>query len=180
MMNDKNHLILSAIGPDQVGLVAKISQFISRHGCNIEDSTMAVFCGEFAIIILITGEPGRIAELSRSSAEIEKETGLAVTVKTPAQRKFSEPFVPYKLVASCMDHPGVVYQISGILSSLGVNIHSMETKTYSAPESGTPLFQLEAKLSVPARLNVNVLRDRFAQIQAEENIDIEISALKNS
>ena len=60
-------------------------------------------------------------------------------------------FLPYRLTASCMDHPGIVYQISGVLSGLGVNIESMETKTYSAPMSGTPLFQLEADLAVPLR-----------------------------
>ena len=42
------------------------------------------------------------------------------------------------------------YHISGLLRSLGVNIESMETKTYSAPVSGTPLFQLDAELAIPA------------------------------
>ena len=55
-MVDSSHLILTAVGPDRVGLVEKISEFIARHGCNIEDSKMAVFCGEFALIVLIAGE----------------------------------------------------------------------------------------------------------------------------
>jgi glycine cleavage system transcriptional repressor len=177
-MQEKDHLILTAIGPDQVGLVAKISEFISRHGCNIEDSKMAVFYGEFAVIVLISGERARLAEVGRHCHDIEKETGLSVAVKTPTARKPAESFLPYKLTASCMDHPGVVYHISDILSSLGVNIDSMETKTYSAPVSGTPLFQLEAKLSIPARVNINRVRDRFTEFQAEENIDIDIAAIK--
>ena len=64
-MADKDHLILTAIGPDQVGLVQKISEFISRHGCNIEDSKMAVFCGEFAIILLISGDSGTLLNVTR-------------------------------------------------------------------------------------------------------------------
>jgi glycine cleavage system transcriptional repressor len=74
-----------------------------------------------------------------------------------------------------MDHPGIVYQLSGILSRLGINIESMETKTYAAPVSGTPIFRLEASLSVPAHVNINSLREQFADIQREENIDIELS-----
>ena len=65
-MADKDHLILTAIGPDQVGLVQRISEFISRHGCNIEDSKMAVFCGEFAVIVLITGEAENLANIARN------------------------------------------------------------------------------------------------------------------
>jgi glycine cleavage system transcriptional repressor len=61
---------------------------------------------------------------------------------------------------------------------MGVNIESMETKTYAAPVSGTPIFQLEAELAVPIRTNINQLRLRFAEIQREENIDIELSSLK--
>jgi len=51
----------------------------------------------------------------------------------------------------------------------------METKTYAAPVSGTPIFRLEADISVPTKTNINSLRERFAGIQREENIDIELS-----
>jgi glycine cleavage system transcriptional repressor len=94
-------------------------------------------------------------------------------------RAAAQSFLPYKLTASCMDHPGIVYKISNVLSSLGVNIESMETKTYSAPISGTPIFQLEADLAVPARTNIAQLRERFAEIQREENIDIDLAAAKS-
>jgi len=178
MMAERDQLILTAIGPDQVGLVEKISAFISRSGCNIEDSKMAVFCGEFAIIVLISGEVDGVTRIAGSPRDLERETGLLVAIKTPSSRKATEFFLPYKLTASCMDHPGVVYHISGVLRSLGVNIESMETKTYSAPVSGTPLFQLEADLGVPTRTNINQLRERLAELQREENIDIEFAAIK--
>lgn len=178
-MADKNHLILTAIGPDQVGLVEKIAEFISRHGCNIEDSKMAVFCGEFAVIVLISGDGTNLVKIGRDYRAIETETGLAISIKTPSTRTPPAAFLPYKLTASCMDHPGIVYQISAVLSSLGINIESMETKTYAAPISGTPIFQLEADLAVPARANINQLRARFAEIQREENIDIELAAAKS-
>jgi glycine cleavage system transcriptional repressor len=176
-MAEKDHLILTAIGPDRVGLVEKISEFISRHGCNIEDSKMAVFCGEFAVIVLISGEGGGLVHIARDYREFEADSGLSVTIKKPSARKAAEFFLPYRLTASCMDHPGIVHQISGLLSSLGVNIESMETKTYSAPVSGTPLFQLEAEVAVPARTNINQLRERLDQLQREENIDIEITPM---
>jgi glycine cleavage system transcriptional repressor len=173
-MADKDHLILTAIGPDQVGLVENLSSFISRRGCNIEDSKMAVFCGEFAVIILISGDRADLAKIAFEYRQIESETGLVVAVKGPSLRKTSQFFIPYRLTASCLDHPGIVYHISGLLRSLGVNIESMETKTYSAPVSGTPLFQLEAELAVPAHANINEVRERLAELQREQNIDIEL------
>jgi glycine cleavage system transcriptional repressor len=124
---------------------------------------------------LISGEGGNLHKIANHYRELEIETGLAIAIKTPTSRKPAESFLPYTLTASCMDHPGIVYQLSGILSSLGINIESMETKTYAAPVSGTPIFRLEANISIPTRININSLRERFAAIQKEENIDIELS-----
>src|SRR5215470_12861691 len=177
-MADKGHLIVTAVGPDQVGLVEKISQFIVHHGCNIEDSKMAVFCGEFALIILITGESGNLVKIANGYHELEVQTSLTISIKTPSTRKPPESFLPYRLTSSCMDHPGIVHKLSQVLSSYGVNIESMETKTYAAPVSGTAIFRLEALLSVPAKANISSLRTRFGEIQREENIDIELTAAK--
>ena len=77
-MADKNHLILTAVGPDQIGLVEKISAFISVHGCNIEDSKMAVFCGEFALILLISGESGALVKIANDHNQLEVATGLTL------------------------------------------------------------------------------------------------------
>jgi len=135
---------------------------------------MAAFYGEFAVIILVSGERANLARITEEYPEIEKATGLSIAIKTPSERKTSEAFLPYKLTASCMDHPGIVYQISGLLRSLGVNIESMETKTYSAPVSGTPLFQLDAELAIPARANINEVRTKLTELQRKQNIDIEL------
>jgi glycine cleavage system transcriptional repressor len=177
-MPDTQHLILTAVGPDRVGLVEKISEFIARHGCNIEDSKMAVFCGEFALILLISGESAALMKVANDHRDLEIATGLTIGIKTPTDRKASESFLPYRLTASCMDHPGIVYQISAVLSSLGINIESMETDTYAAPVSGTPIFRLEADLSVPTKTNIAQVRERFAAIQKEENIDIELGPIR--
>jgi glycine cleavage system transcriptional repressor len=139
---------------------------------------MAVFCGEFAVIILLSGSEASLAAILHACREIESETGLSISLKQAVEKKAADFFHPYKLTASCMDHPGIVYQISGALSGFGVNIESMETMTYFAPESGTPLFQLAATLAVPVQTNINMLRDRFAEIQRNENIDIEISSIQ--
>jgi glycine cleavage system transcriptional repressor len=138
---------------------------------------MAVFCGEFALILLISGETGALIKVANEYHNLEIATGLTITIKTPTDRKASESFLPYKLTASCMDHPGIVYQISAVLSALGINIESMETDTYAAPVSGTPIFRLEAEISIPTKTNIAQLRERFATIQREENIDIDIGPI---
>ena len=176
-MADKDNLILTAVGPDKIGLVEKISEFVLKQGCNIEDSKMAVFCGEFALILLISGESRQLLNIANTYNELATQTRLNIGIKAPSRKEHEESALPYNLAVSCMDHPGVVHRISTTLSKQGVNIESMETETYAAPVSGTPIFRLEAILSVPARVNVNGLRNRFAEIESEENIDIDLTLI---
>ncbi len=176
-MADKDNLILTAVGPDKIGLIEKISEFVLKHGSSIDDSKMAVFSGEFALILLISGEGQNLLKIANGYSELAAHTGLNIWIKAPSKKKPMETVLPYELTAFCMDHPGVVYKLSNILSNLGINIESMETKTYAAPVSATPLFRLEALISVPTKVNINDLRARFVELEKEENIDIKLSLI---
>ncbi len=173
-MTDRHSLILIAIGPDKVGLVEEISDYIKQYGCNIEDSKMAVMAGEFAYIVLISGSELNITAVADNRNTLSSQTGLEVFARKPLARKSAPPSLPYEFRASCMDHPGVVHRLSTTLSDLGINIESMETKTYAAPDSGTAIFRMEAMLSIPASVSINQLRAQLAEIEKQENIDIDL------
>ena len=176
----KEHLVITAVGPDRVGLVEQITQFLLKEGCNIEDSKMAVFCGEFTIILLVSGETAALDRVAQSLDQLTTQTGLLFFSKTPTARTPPASALPCRLQASCLDHPGVVHQLSAVLSKLGINIEAMETTTQAAPMSGTPIFQFSAKLSVPAQVNLHELRRMLDEIGKRENIDIEFSLLPRS
>ena len=108
---------------------------------------------------------------------LSREVAVKVISSTDLAPDIEGRFQREAQIVAQMDHPGIVYLITGILSSFGINIESMETKTYAAPGSGTPIFRLESDISVPTKTNINALRERFAAIQKEENIDIEFAAM---
>ena len=176
-MASKQHLVITAVGPDRVGLVEQIAQFLLKEGCNIEDSKMAVFCGDFTIILLVSGDGAALDRVAKSFGALTAQTGLQFFGKRPSPKTIPESSLPCKLLATCLDHPGVVHQLSALLSGLGVNIESMETKKHEAPMSGTPIFEMEALLSVPASVNLHDLRHELDQIGKRENIDVEFSLL---
>ena len=141
---------------------------------------MAVFCGEFTIILLVSGAQKGLDRVSQTLSSLTAQTGLAFYSKRAAPRPASSAALPCRLLASCMDHPGVVHQLSALLSRHGVNIESLETSTQQAAMSGTPIFGLDARLTVPAAVNLHVLRHELDEIGQRENIDIEFSLLPRS
>ena len=148
--------------------------------------------------------PPRLAELSRLPFSTKDELRQAIEEAPPFGSNAGVPADRIKRVYQTSGTTGVpslialsaadvetwtaigsrTYYASGIhdhhsaLSTFGVNIQSMATKTYSAPVSGTPLFQLDADLAVPTRTNINELRERLDQLQRDENIDIELEPSK--
>ncbi|HJZ12011.1 MAG TPA: ACT domain-containing protein, partial [Acidobacteriota bacterium] len=111
----KEYLVITAVGPDRVGLVEKITQFLLEVGCNIEDSKMAAFCGEFAIILLVSGEASGLDKVSSSLDVLKERTGLDFHSKRTSPKSVADSALPCRLQASCLDHPGVVHKFSAAL-----------------------------------------------------------------
>ena len=69
-------VVLTAIGPDRVGIVDDISGAVSGAGCNIEESKMAVLGGEFAVIMLVSGPAGSVEAMTRALPALGVKLGL--------------------------------------------------------------------------------------------------------
>ncbi len=171
----KDFWILTAVGPDRPGLVDRIAEFLSEREINIESSRMAVLGGEFAFMVLVSGQANALEALAQSLPELEQETCLSIQGKktrTPSERETVDS-LPFHLLATSMDHPGIVHKVGRLLHRHNVNIESMDTHVAPAPVSGTPVFSLECRLSVPVEVRISQLREDLAELSAQMNVDIE-------
>lgn len=55
--------IITVVGTDQVGIIAKVSAYLSRHGINIIDITQTILSGNFVMMMM--------ADLSKSDISIQ-------------------------------------------------------------------------------------------------------------
>ena len=70
------------------------------------------------------------------------------------------------------DHPGIIQQISRVLSAQGVNVNELTTECSSAPMAGVPLFKAVATLGVPADLDVDEISGELEKIADDLIVDI--------
>ena len=172
-----SQLVLTALGPDRPGIVDTISKYIFKHNGNIEDSRMAVLGSEFAMIMLISGSMETISAIRQNKSEIEKEGGISIVVKETRIRSKPKDIIPYKITVTCLDHPGVVHQISSLIASNGINIEAMETESYEAPITGSQLFRFEAIVSIPASKSKSGLKKDLDILAEENNFDLRMETL---
>lgn len=170
------YAVLTAVGDDRPGLVDAISRFILDRGCNIEDSRMAVLGGEFAMIILVSGEEEAVARVIDGASAAGEGVGLAVSGRATRrpEREASAAGAPYAVRAYAMDHPGIVQHITHALADRKVNIRSLDTGVGHAPHTGQPLFSMTATVDVPRDVNIAELRRALEAIGEDENVDVSI------
>ncbi len=180
--NDKqtmsNLLVLSALGHDKPGLVTKLSNTILSYGCNIVDSRMTVLGGEFAIIMLISGNWNNIAKLESSLPSLQETLNLSVSCSRTDKRQSEADALPYSVEVIALDHQGIVHELAEFFSSRDINIYELYTGSYNAAHTGTAMFTLNMILEIPAKMQIAVLRDEFLEYCDQLNLDAVIEPIK--
>ena len=167
----KTQLLVTSIGEDRPGIVARITEVFVAHNANLEESRMAILGGEFAAIMLISIAQDNVTALESALKKLESE-GLAITSKTALAGVISSSQSICKIELKGADHEGIVHEVSKCLRDSGVNIHSMETEVVPAPETAAPLFSMHARVQVPQSVSVDKLRAKLDEIARNEAVDI--------
>jgi glycine cleavage system transcriptional repressor len=170
-------VVLTAVGPDRVGIVDDLAGALSASGCNIEESKMSVLGGEFALIMLVSGPPASVESLSRSVPSLGGKLGLQITSHPTHQPGGDSAGAgsngrPYLLKAVSLDTPGIVHAVTAVLRRHGVNIEDLETETAAAPWTGAPMFRLSAHLVAGPSVSIGSLKNELAHLQQQLDVDI--------
>ena len=177
-MNSVNHLVISALGQDKPGLIQGLSQLIFESGCNLEDSRMTVLGGEFAILMLVSGNWNNLAKLEGQLPGMEQSHGLTVQYRRTQKQASSQKLLPYAVEVVAMDHPGIVHSLANFFSTRQINVQDLNTSCYSAAHTGTPMFAVQLTVGVPANTHIATLREEFMDFCDQYNLDAIIEPVK--
>jgi glycine cleavage system transcriptional repressor len=165
------YLVITANGEDQVGLVEKFTDRILDAGANIEASRMAVLGGQFAILMLVSGQWNALSKLEDLIPSIGEQLGLSIICNRTRERELAKPMVPYHVEVVAMDHPGIVNRLSSFFARRGINIEELNTSTYPAAHTGTPMFSVQMTVGIPADTHFSTLRGDFLDYCDDLNLD---------
>jgi glycine cleavage system transcriptional repressor len=168
--NKLNFLVISSIGTDQPGIVNELAKACSANQCNIVDSRMTVLGGEFAVIMMISGNWDAIGRLESSLPAISKKLDLTTTIKHTKRRDPCNSMV-YSVNVVALDNPGIVHEIANYFSQQQINIDDLHTGTYSAPHTGTQMFSLSMSIRLSADTHIATLREEFMDFCDDLNLD---------
>ncbi|WP_019409811.1 glycine cleavage system protein R [Pseudomonas psychrophila] len=167
-----NHLVITVFAPDKAGQVERIAQCIAEHGGNWLESRMSRMAGQFAGILRV-GVPaeahdGLVEALHRLAPE-----GIRVLIAESGIEQ-SCTWKPISMDLVGNDRPGIVRDITRVLTEQGVNLERLVTEVRPAPMSNEPLFHAEAILAVPLTLSLQVLQERLETLADELLVELKL------
>ena len=175
----KNYLVITALGGDRPGIVNELAENITEHECNIEDSRMTVLGGEFAVMLMVSGNWNTIAKLQDHLPSLEQPLGMTIITKNTESRQAADKILPYVAEVISLDHPGIVKNLANFFSTRHINIEEMATNCYAAAHTGTPMFSVHMEIGIPASQSISELRESFMDFCDNLNLDAVLEPMKS-
>lgn len=167
--------ILTAVGADRPGLVADLTKHVHDAGASLADSRMVNLRGHFALLAMVEGADDAIAAARKALEADAKRMGLRLEIETVEKAETGKAgTVPYRLKTYSVDQPGIVARVTEVLRKHGVNVEELETRVESAPFAGTPLFLLEAVVTLPSGVSARKVRDDLAGLGDAIGCDVDL------
>ncbi|WP_203337030.1 glycine cleavage system protein R [Nocardioides limicola] len=147
---------ITVLGHDRPGIIAETTEALAGLGLNIEDSTMTLLRGHFAMMLICSGEATGAA-VSEALRPLTGDGSLDVSVReVPVEEAKATEGTSWVLTVHGGDRPGIVSTITGVVASAGGNITDLTTRLAG------DLYLLIAEVDLPRDGDVAAIRSTVA------------------
>jgi glycine cleavage system regulatory protein len=164
--------VLSVAGSDRPGLTEALAAAILSAGGNWLESHLSRLGGLYVGSVLVELQADGVDGLYSAASAVDSE-GLEVRIAIAIEGSHANDEVfEFGLVGQ--DRPGIVRQVTSVLSGLEANIEAFKTWVAAEPHSGVPLFHMDARLRLPPGLQAHKVQAALEDISAEIMVDISL------
>ncbi len=161
---------ITVLGHDRPGIIAETTDRLAGLGLNLEDSTMTLLRGHFAMTLICAGEAGDEA-IESALAPLTADGSLTVTVReVPAEEAASADGTSWILSVHGGDRPGIVSAVVAVIARVGGNITDLTTRLAG------DLYLLVAEVDLPATADASAVERDLATVAADLGVGVTLRA----
>ncbi len=158
-------LAVTVFGHDRPGIIADVTAVLAHLGTNLEDSTMTLLRGHFAMT-LVADSPHSAADVLAALVPLTADGSLEVSVRVvPPEPDPQHTGAPYVLTVHGGDRPGIVSAVTRTLAAVGGNITDLTTRLAG------DLYVILAEVDVPAGVDVDALHADLQAVGASLGVE---------
>jgi glycine cleavage system transcriptional repressor len=163
---------ITVLGHDRPGIIAETTSALADLGLNIEDSTMTLLRGHFAMMLITDGDAAS-AQLETALAGLTADGTLSVTVREVPIEDATSGGASYLLSVHGGDRPGIVSAVVGEVARAGGNITDLTTRL-----SGE-LYVLLAECDLPVVVDAAAVEASIKAVAADLGVDATLRPLES-
>ncbi len=161
---------ITVLGHDRPGIIAETTDRLAGLGLNLEDSTMTLLRGHFAMTLICAGEAGDEA-IESALAPLTADGSLTVTVReVPTEEAASADGTSWILSVHGGDRPGIVSAVVAVIARVGGNITDLTTRLAG------DLYLLVAEVDLPADADASAVERDLAAVAADLGVGVTLRA----
>jgi glycine cleavage system regulatory protein len=164
-------IVLTVIANDQPGVIQMVSRVVTEFGGSWTQSSMSSLAGHFAGILLVS-VPSHKTEACIEKLQALESKGLRIMANVGSEAPSSGETHNYALGLVGNDRPGIVHDITSLLTRHNVNVLNLETIVEGASMGGGELFRASAELVVPVTTDVDLLESEIEALANDLMVDI--------
>ncbi|GAA2745320.1 glycine cleavage system regulatory protein [Terrabacter aerolatus] len=170
-------LVFTVIGDDRAGLVSALADVVTAHDGNWEDSQLAELAGKFAGIVVVGVPAERVDELTAALRGLDGLLEVTAHPGAEGAGVVADDADAQRLTIDLLgnDSPGIVREVSSVLSRRELSIETMTTETREAPMAGGLLFEAHVVVRVPGGSDTAALRADLERLATELLVDIAVA-----
>ncbi len=161
-------LAITAVGADRPGIIARLTGVLAERGGNLEDCTMTVLSGHFAIMLLVAIDADP-RELEGDLEAATEDLGLVITVRIVDGGEVPSP-PTHLLSVYGSDRPGLLREVTAVLASWDVNVTDLTTRVIGGDH---PVYAMALEIAVPADRDAERLRAEMTERVAGVEVSLQ-------
>ena len=161
--------MLTVVGQDRPGIVARITHALYRAGCHLGEASMLRLGGNFTIMLMV-----RFAGVARALQEVVEPVCQSLDLHLHVDRiegilhQHVTPDVRITVVGA--DRAGIVAQVTGALAEAGLDILDLESTVAGTEDQPLYIMHIEGR----AREGIEALRSAL-EIVTRDGIEASLA-----
>ncbi|HJR40308.1 MAG TPA: ACT domain-containing protein [Nocardioidaceae bacterium] len=164
---------ITVIGHDRPGIIAETTGILAELGLNLEDSTMTLLRGHFAMMLICAGPAGS-AEIEEALSGLTADGTLTVSVReVPEESAHEAVGTSYVLTVHGGDRPGIVSSVVAEVARVGGNITDLTTRLAGE------LYLLVAEVDLPPDTDVAALETALSGVASDLGVGVTLRVVES-
>ncbi len=160
---------ITVLGHDRPGIIAETTRALADLGLNLEDSTMTLLRGHFAMMLICEGTASA-EQIESALAPLTGDGTLTVEVRDIVAEQLSAATgAGYVLTVHGGDRPGIVSAVVSQVAAVGGNVTDLTTRLAG------DLYLLIAEIDLPVAADPDALVESLSGVAADLGVRVTLA-----